>query len=112
MLTLTDLGEKVMRGGGKYRLAWPAKSTGSGNVDSLADQGFDGGLYSMLRDLRASLAKRDEVPPYVIFSNKTLEALARYRPTTVAEGLAVPGIGEAKAQRYLPAFLAVLKEWR
>ena len=112
LLTLTTLGEKVMRGGGKYRLAWPSRSTGGGHVDSLADQGFDGGLYSMLRDLRASLATRDEVPPYVIFSNKTLEALARYRPTTVAEGLAVPGIGEAKAQRYLPAFLAVLKEWK
>ena len=113
LLTLTALGEKVMRGGGKYRLAWPSKnSSGGGNVDLLADQGFDGGLYSMLRDLRASLAKRDEVPPYVIFSNKTLEALARYRPTTVAEGLAVPGIGEAKAQRYLPAFLDVLKTWR
>jgi ATP-dependent DNA helicase RecQ len=112
LLTLTALGEKVMRGGGKYRLAWPSQSSGGGQVDSLADQGFDGGLYSMLRDLRASLAKRDEVPPYVIFSNKTLEALARYRPTTVAEGLAVPGIGEAKAQRYLPAFLAVLKEWK
>jgi ATP-dependent DNA helicase RecQ len=112
LLTLTDAGEKVMRGGGKYRLSWPSISPGGGGADSLADQGFDGGLYSMLRDLRASLAKRDEVPPYVIFSNKTLEALCRYRPTTVAEGLAVPGIGEAKAQRYLPAFLAVLKEWR
>ena len=42
----------------------------------------------------------------------TLEALCRYRPTTVTEGLAVPGIGEAKAQRYLPVFLAVLKEWK
>ena len=112
LLTLTALGEKVMRGGGKYRLSWPSNSSAAGSVDSLADQGFDGSLYSMLRDLRSSLAKRDEVPPYVIFSNKTLEALARYRPTTVAEGLAVPGIGEAKAQRYLPAFLAVLKEWK
>ena len=112
LLTLTDLGEKVMRGGGKYRLAWPSKNSGGGNADPLADQGFDGELYSMLRDVRARLAKRDEVPPYVVFSNKTLEALARYRPATVAEGLAVPGIGEAKAQRYLPAFLEVLKEWK
>ena len=66
----------------------------------------------MLRDLRASLAKREDVAPYVIFSNKSLEALCRYRPSTVEEGLAVPGIGEAKAQRYLPPFLKVLKEWR
>lgn len=111
LLTLTPLGERVMRGEASYRLAWPDRSGGE-VVGSLADQGFDGELYSMLRDLRARLAKRDEVPPYVIFSNKTLEGLARYRPSTVAEGLAVPGIGEAKAQRYLPAFLEVLKEWR
>jgi ATP-dependent DNA helicase RecQ len=111
LLTLTELGERVMRGAAKYRLAWPARG-GEPDAGGLADQGFDGELYSMLRDVRARLAKRDEVPPYVIFSNKTLEALARYRPGTVAEGLAVPGIGEAKAQRYLPAFLEVLKDWK
>jgi ATP-dependent DNA helicase RecQ len=111
LLTLTETGEKVMRGAAKYRLAWPA-AVASGHIDSLADQGFDGALYSALRDLRGRLAKRDEVPPYVIFSNKTLEALCRYRPKTLDEGLAVPGIGEAKAQRYLPVFLEVLKEWK
>jgi ATP-dependent DNA helicase RecQ len=111
LLTLTEQGEKVMRGVAKFRLAWPAAAS-TGHVDSLADQGFDGALYSALRDLRGRLAKRDEVPPYVIFSNKTLEALCRYRPRTLQEGLAVPGIGEAKAQRYLPVFLEVLKEWK
>jgi ATP-dependent DNA helicase RecQ len=111
LLTLTELGEKVMHGVAKFRLAWPAPGT-SGQAGSLADQGFDGALYSALRDLRGRLAKRDEVPPYVIFSNKTLEALCRYRPKTLNEGLAVPGIGEAKAQRYLPVFLDVLKEWK
>ena len=111
LLTLTDKGEKVMRGKSKFQLAWPSTDSGGSGVEGLADQGFDGTLYSALRDLRGSLAKSEEVPPYVIFSNKTLEALARYRPKTVAEGLAVPGIGEAKAQRYLPAFLEVLKGW-
>jgi ATP-dependent DNA helicase RecQ len=110
LVTLTDLGEQVMRGAAKYRLAWPP-AVASGHVDSLSDQGFDGELYSRLRDLRGRLAKREDVPPYVVFSNKTLEALCRYRPRTLDEGLAVPGIGEAKAQRYLPAFLEVLKQW-
>lgn len=111
LLTLTELGEKVMRGAAKYRLAWPSPAS-TGEVGSLVDHGFDGELYSMLRDLRGRLAKRDEVPPYLVFGNKTLEALCRYRPKSVDEGLAVPGVGEAKAQRYLPAFLQVLKEWR
>jgi ATP-dependent DNA helicase RecQ len=112
LLSLTDRGESAMLGKMKYRLAWPSAQSASGASHHLSDQGFDPGLFSMLRDLRAALAKREDVPPYVIFSNKTLEALCRYRPSTVEEGLAVPGIGEAKAQRYLPAFLKVLKEWR
>jgi hypothetical protein len=45
-------------------------------------------------------------------SGRMSVTLARYRPTTVAERLAVPGIGEAKAQRYLPAFLDVQQGWR
>ena len=113
LLTLTDQGEKVMRGTAKFRMAWPsAAGSGGAMSSSLMDQGFDPGLYSMLRDLRASLAKREDVPPYVVFSNKTLEALSRYRPVTTEEGLAVPGIGESKAQRYLPAFLRVLADWK
>lgn len=111
LLTLTEQGEKVMRGTAKFRMAWPSVTSNGTVSSSLADHGFDPGLYSMLRDLRASLAKREDVPPYVIFSNKTLEALSRYRPVTTEEGLSVPGIGESKAQRYLPAFLRVLADW-
>ena len=112
LITLTEQGEKAMKGAAKYRLAWPPVPGGGATVSTLADHGFEPILYSMLRDLRARLAKREDVPPYVIFSNKTLEALSRYRPTTSEEGLAVSGIGESKAQRYLPAFLAVLAEWK
>ncbi|WP_367874837.1 RecQ family ATP-dependent DNA helicase [Luteolibacter sp. Populi] len=111
LLALTERGEAAMQGKAKYRLAWPSTAPAPAGHE-LKDQGFDSRLYSLLRDIRGSLAKHEDVPPYVIFSNKTLEALCRYRPTNVEEGLAVPGIGEAKAQRYLPAFLAALAEWR
>ncbi len=110
LITLTDRGEAVMLGKGKYTLVWPSVVPTSG-AGELKDMGFDARLYSLLRDIRQTLADRDSVPAYVVFSNKTLEALCRYRPTNVEEGLAVPGIGEAKAQRYLPAFLRVLAEW-
>ena len=112
LLTLTEKGNAVMHGKSKYQLVWPSSEIGGPVVEGLADQGFDGELYSALRDLRGKLAQRDEVPPYVVFSNKTLEALSRYRPTTTQEGLAVPGIGEAKAQRYLPPFLKLLEAWK
>ncbi len=111
LLTLTPLGEKVMKGQVKYTLVWPDPEAGRKEV-GLRDHGFDGRLYSMLRDLRTKLADREEVPPYVIFGNKTLEALARYQPATLDEAVNLPGIGPAKAQRYGRPFLDALAAWR
>jgi ATP-dependent DNA helicase RecQ len=100
-----------MRGEAKFQLVWPESDTGRKEV-GLKDHGFDGQLYSMLRDIRENLAKREDVPPYVIFSNKTLEALARFQPATPAEALLVPGIGAAKVQRYASPFLAAIQVWK
>jgi ATP-dependent DNA helicase RecQ len=111
LMTLTSLGDKVMRGGASYQLVWPDPGAGKKEV-ALKDHGHDGQLYSMLRDLRAKMAKREEVPPYVIFSNKTLEALARYQPVNTEEALHVPGIGTAKVQRYAEPFLETIRMWR
>ena len=111
LLTLTLLGERVMRGEAKFQLVWPASE--AGKVQSaLSDHGLDSQLYSMLRDHRARLAKREDVPPYVIFNNKTLEALARYQPINTAEALHIPGIGEAKIQRYAEPFLEIIRVWK
>jgi ATP-dependent DNA helicase RecQ len=111
LLTLTDLGDKVMRGDAKFRIVWPDLETGRKEPD-LKDHGFDGQLYAVLRDIRETLAKRDDVPSYVIFGNKTLEALARYRPTTTEEALQISGIGAAKVQRYATPFLSAIQMWK
>ncbi len=111
LLTLTPLGDRVMRGEAKFQLVWPESEAGGG-VPALKDHGHDPQLYSMLRDVREKLAKREDVPSYVIFANKTLEALARYQPVNDAEALLIPGIGEAKVQRYAKPFLETIREWR
>jgi ATP-dependent DNA helicase RecQ len=111
LMTLTPLGDKVMRGESTFQLVWPDPATGRKEV-ALKDHGHDGQLYSMLRDLRAKMAKRDEVPPYVIFSNKTIEALARYQPVNTEEALHIPGIGSAKIQRYAEPFLEAIRVWK
>jgi ATP-dependent DNA helicase RecQ len=111
LLTLTLLGDRVMRGEAKYQLVWPASEAGK-KQSALQDHGLDPQLYSMLRDHRARLAKREDVPPYVIFNNKTLEALARYQPVNTAEALHIPGIGEAKIQRYAEPFLEIIRVWK
>jgi ATP-dependent DNA helicase RecQ len=111
LMTLTPLGDKVMRGESPFQLVWPDPEAGKKEV-ALKDLGHDGQLYSMLRDLRAKMAKRDDVPPYVIFSNKTLEALTRYQPINTEEALHIPGIGAAKVQRYAEPFLEAIRVWK
>jgi ATP-dependent DNA helicase RecQ len=106
VITLTPLGENVMLGKSSYQLIWPNPS--AEKMIDLKDAGFDPSIYSALRDLREKFAKAENVPAYVIFSNKTLEALARYRPTNIDEFLAVPGVGPVKAQRFARAFLDAL----
>ena len=111
LLTLTALGDKVMRGEAKFQLVWPDPEAGRKDA-GLRDHGFEGQLYSMLRDIREKIAKREDVPSYTIFPNKTLEALVRYQPATPAEALLVPGIGAAKVQRYAKPFLEAIQVWK
>ena len=49
---------------------------------------------------------------YVVFSNATLEAMAAYQPTTPGELLEVPGVGQAKLQKYGMAFLQEIQRWK
>ena len=111
LMTLTSAGEKVMRGERSFSLVWPDPGGGKKESD-LAAHGFEGELYAMLRDLRFKIAKDEGVPPYVVFSNKTLEGLVRHRPTTQDEALQVPGIGSGKVQRYLEPFLEIIAAWK
>ena len=106
-----------MKGQGRYRIVWPqarkesmVKDGGTGGVngetlEELAP--FDGALFTTLKDLRNDLAKRDGVPVYVVFTNKTLEAFTRLRPKSVEAGMRIKGVGPAKAEKYLKEFLAV-----
>jgi ATP-dependent DNA helicase RecQ len=70
----------------------------------------DHGLFQKLRALRASIAKDMNVPPYVIFPDTTLMALAKERPTRSDDLLGIPGIGQTKLERYGDAFLKVIRE--
>ena len=67
-------------------------------------------LFEALRRKRTKMARAQNVPPYVIFHDKTLIELATARPASRAEMADIPGIGEAKLDRYGAAFLAVIAE--
>jgi len=67
-------------------------------------------IFDALRAERLRLAKQQGVPPYVIFHDTTLKAIAMARPSTMDEMLVLPGIGQGKLERYGEAFLAVLAQ--
>jgi ATP-dependent DNA helicase RecQ len=69
----------------------------------------DSALYERLRALRAQLARREELPAYCVFHDRTLLALARARPTSLDDMRAVSGVGPTKLAKYGAAFLAVLQ---
>jgi DNA helicase-2/ATP-dependent DNA helicase PcrA len=68
----------------------------------------DDGLAGTLRAWRLERAQRDEVPPYVVFNDRTLAELAATRPTSPAELLAVHGLGATKVRRYGEDLLRIL----
>jgi len=69
----------------------------------------DQAIFEQLRTLRSSLAKDQNVPPYVIFPDKTLCELAIIKPHSEAQMLDISGIGEVKLKRYGSDFLSILK---
>ncbi|MBO7248364.1 MAG: DNA helicase RecQ [Bacteroidaceae bacterium] len=66
-------------------------------------------LYSMLKDLRKKLSKQLELPPYVIFQDPSLEAMATTYPITMEELQNITGVGAGKAKRYGEEFINLIK---
>ena len=115
LVTLTSRGESVMKGEGRFKLVWPEarrETMTKGDAGELVAElaPFDPLLYTRLKDLRNDLAREYRLPPYGVFSNKTLEAFTRLRPTTVEAGMKIKGVGAIKAERFLNPFLELLRE--
>jgi ATP-dependent DNA helicase RecQ len=69
---------------------------------------YDVEVYDKLRELRTQIASEKGIPPYIVFSDKTLKDLSNKQPQTKVEMLDVHGIGEVKFERYGEAFLELL----
>lgn len=80
----------------------PVRGGGTSAVDPV--------LYSMMKDLRKKLSKRLDVPPFVIFQDVSLEAMATTYPITLEELQNIPGVGAGKAKRYGQEFVTLIKK--
>jgi len=108
-LRLTDAARPVLKGETTLMLRKQVlrkhgrKSAAAGRQAATGSPMFDA-----LRAWRAALAKEQGVPAYVILHDKTLTELAVRRPTSIDELLRIPGIGQAKAERYGEALLQLV----
>jgi ATP-dependent DNA helicase RecQ len=102
MIEMTDRGRRVLGGGETITLALPAV------VSRSAPTAADSALFERLRAWRSEVARRQGVPAYLVFHDRTLGEVAARRPTDLAELQALPGIGPAKLERYGTALLAVV----
>jgi len=118
-LTLTEACRPVLRGettvafreidGGASAASSTTKTAAT---DDLPAEGPERDLFEALREQRRALAREQEVPPYVIFNDKTLRAMVEHRPETPSEFRALHGVGDVKLDRYGEIFLDVLREFK
>ena len=127
-LSLSSLGEQAMRGQIPFELSWPEASgspdRGSNRLrtkrtdakltladDDEPESGEDLDLLRALKGKRDEIARRlGNVPRYQIFSDQTLKCFARLKPATKEAGRRIRGVGDVKAELYLPQFLEVIQE--
>lgn len=87
----------------------PEKTKGQGRLP--VDVPVNEKLISRLKELRYAVAKKQGVPPYIVFSDRVLEVIAAERPLTKAEFATLYGVGERKTELYWEAFTAAVRKF-
>ncbi|MFC6323286.1 DNA helicase RecQ [Companilactobacillus baiquanensis] len=110
ILKLTETGASALRGHtiiGRKNVVIPERRN-----SIVSDGSFDEGLFEELRKLRLNIAHAQDLPPFVIFSDKSLKDMSQKLPATDNEFLQVNGVGNAKLERYGTRFMDVIKEYQ
>jgi ATP-dependent DNA helicase RecQ len=82
-------------------MAGPMKGSGAADEE----------LFAMLKDLRRSVAKQNDLPPYVIFQDPSLEDMSIQYPITMEELQTISGVGAGKAQKFGAEFIKLIKTY-
>ena len=113
ILKITSAGKKFLKKPTEFKV--PVEGDGDGDSDDMENMAgcaaADDVLYSILKDTRKKLSKKMNVPPFVIFQDPSLEAMATTYPITYEELQNMPGVGAGKAKRYGEEFIRIIKEY-
>ncbi len=114
LLKLTPAGKKYLENPTSFKITKDNEFDEDENPEETQVRGgascaVDPILYSIMKDLRKKLSKKLDVPPYVIFQDPSLEAMATTYPVTIEELQNIPGVGSGKAKRYGQDFIELIK---
>lgn len=108
-LKLTEAARPILKGEQTVNLAVPRLQVAS--VQKEHKGNYDKALFAKLKHLRKSIADRDEVPPFVVFSDASLIEMAEQQPQDGAEFLQINGVGDTKLARYGEAFVTLISDY-
>lgn len=112
-LQLTESAKVILKGEEPLELAMPRISAISKIAHNPQRQGvanYDKDLFARLRFLRKQIADKENIPPYIVFNDATLQEMAQYMPTSNIEMLQINGMGSIKLERFGQPFMALIQE--
>lgn len=113
VIKVTDKGRKFLEKPVKFEIVEDRnfdEEEAENIPEGAASCAVDPALFQMLKDLRKRMSKELDVPPYVIFQDPSLEAMATIYPQTIDELQNIPGVGAGKAKRYGENFCKLIKQ--
>jgi ATP-dependent DNA helicase RecQ len=116
ILKLTEKGREYIQNPTSFTLVKEHDFSSSDDADSIINSGNKAGahdevLYSMLVDLRKSISKQKNIPPFVIFQEPSLIDMCFQYPISIDELTNIQGVGNGKAARYGEPFIALISNY-
>lgn len=112
-LQLTESAKAILKGEEPLELAMPrisAISKIAHNPQRQSVANYDKDLFARLRFLRKQIADKENIPPYIVFNDATLQEMAQYMPTSNIEMLQINGVGSIKLERFCQPFMVLIQE--
>lgn len=115
LIRLTDKGKEFLKNPTSFKMTedhiYESDSQEKINTPQKGGGATDEQLMKMLKDLRKKVAKRKEVPPFVVFQDPSLEDMATKYPVTIEELSNIHGVGEGKAKKFGKEFVKLIAQY-
>jgi ATP-dependent DNA helicase RecQ len=111
LLGLTKLGKSFLLGDGPLQLPKPLARIETGKLQKKGQLAYNDELYELLRGKRRELAEAANVPPFIIFGDKSLQEMAFYLPSDLKGFAKISGVGALKLEKFGEDFTRLIKQF-